>query len=80
MLGLNATIDTNVGISSYVVDYATGTSPHVRATNGGPGFPMQDMVIWQYPQSCRNGNAVTIIVAVSLILGMISTTVSNHRA
>lgn len=79
MLGLNATIDISVGISSYVVDYVTGASTHVHATNGGSGFPMQDVVIWQYPQSCRNGNTITIVAAVSSLAGINSNTVLNHR-
>lgn len=70
MLGINATISLAQGISSFVVDYTTNDGAHtVSEENGGGGFPMQDMVIWDTARTCggftQSGQTFTVVVAVS---------------
>lgn len=64
----NTTIDPQIGISSFAVDWAHDNhSKKIRADNNGHWFPSQDVVFWHANQSCasfENGYSI-IAVAVS---------------
>ncbi|KAJ7265925.1 heme peroxidase [Mycena haematopus] len=62
---VSAAIDTNLGISSFVVDWAYSSQvPSTLSDNGGSGFPFQDVVLYQPDNSCRNTNQTTTAYAV----------------
>ncbi|KAJ7618546.1 heme peroxidase [Roridomyces roridus] len=47
-------LDTSLGISSFVVDWAyDAQSALTTADNGGAGFPFQDVVVFQHAASCH---------------------------
>lgn len=75
LLGFNATVSTQTGISSFIVDYNLSGGSDIgaatHATNGGSGFPFQDVVVWHRAKSCTNGQRVMIVAAVR-VYGLVS--------
>ncbi|OAA77589.1 WSC domain containing protein [Akanthomyces lecanii RCEF 1005] len=63
---IDAKIPVNTGISSFtvVINHADGTKQ--TADNNGHGFPIQDTILFQKPQSCILGStgATTLVAAV----------------
>ncbi|KAL5594741.1 hypothetical protein BROUX41_001655 [Berkeleyomyces rouxiae] len=49
---LNIDIDTAVGISSFVIDVNHNDGTKTSFNNNGNGYPVQDYVVMQTPQSC----------------------------
>ncbi|TVY48617.1 WSC domain-containing protein [Lachnellula occidentalis] len=62
--GFSSNLPTDSSISSFTVAVAYTTGATQTYDNNGNGFPIQDLVIVQSPQSCqRNGN-LTVVAAV----------------
>ena len=62
--GFSATIPTSSSISAFnVLITLVGGGTELHNNNGG-GFPVQDTIMLQTPQSCLNSNGLTVVAAV----------------
>ncbi|MCJ1402847.1 hypothetical protein MMC11_006068 [Xylographa trunciseda] len=62
--GFSAQIPTSSSISAFnVLVTLVGGGTELHNNNGG-GFPVQDTIMLQSPQSCLNGNGLTVVAAV----------------
>jgi hypothetical protein len=66
----SSTLPSDTSISSFnvIIDLASGGSE--LHDNNGTGFPVQDSIMVQSPQSCLNQGNLTVVAAVSTILGI----------
>ncbi|KAH7063129.1 heme peroxidase, partial [Macrophomina phaseolina] len=62
--GVSANIPTDSGISSFNVLITLTSGETELHDNNGSGFPLQDTVIFQSPQSCLSGTTMTVAAAV----------------
>lgn len=62
--GFSAKISATTSISSFtvLVTHANGSTESLN--NGGNGFPVQDVLLLQTPQTCLSGSALTVAAAV----------------
>jgi hypothetical protein len=66
----SSTLPSDTSISSFnvIINLVGGGSELYN--NSGTGFPVQDSIMLQSPQSCLNQGNLTVVAAVSTILGI----------
>jgi hypothetical protein len=64
------TLPSDTSISSFNVIINLVGGGNELYNNNGVGFPVQDSIMFQSPQSCLNQGKLTIVAAVSTILGI----------
>lgn len=66
----SSTLLSDTSISSFnVIINLVGGGGELH-NNNGTGFPVQDSIMLQSPQSCLNQGNLTVVAAVSTILGI----------
>lgn len=62
--GFSANISATTSISSFTVLVTHTDGSTESLANGGNGFPVQDLLLLQSPQTCLTGSALTVTAAV----------------
>lgn len=61
----SANLSSTTSISSFTVQITLTSGDVEPYDNNGAGYPVQDSVIFQSPQSCLDGTQLTVTAAVS---------------